>query len=459
MINNRIGDWMIRSLNFSALFVCFAFAAFAAFVQAQAANVEVAAILKQNFESQNVETGSSRLTQRQAELKAFYESRSFKPIWVRDNGPKGKAKALLVELNRSVVHGLSPRYYRVDALEGLMSAKTPIELAKLELLFGGALIDYGHDLSNGHIGYDTAPNQVQISPIIRDITSVLDGAEKAGNLRTFISSLLNVDDRYVRLVTKIAEMKRADAAGLWPEISRETPALVLGQSHREIINIRTYLILLGDYLVAEFSKKTEFDEPLRQAILNFQSRQGIEMNGELDRQTIETISQSIPAVVEKISINLERRRWQNKPIGDTHIYINLADNQARLVKGGKKVEEFELLQQADYKQVPSLYGTVAKVGKSATGKGLKLVINASSPKDANSRKYTVITKGGFGKLSIALGVENDSTSSDNGLISLKNPVSIFVTYVTAWANKNGSIHFRPDKYQRDHSLKKLLLAD
>ena len=34
-------------------------------------------------------------------------------------------------------------------------------------------------------------------------------------------------------------------------------------------------------------------------------------------------------------------------------------------------------------------------------------------------------------------------------VKLKRPVRLFFTYITAWATKDGSIHFRPDLYKRD----------
>lgn len=42
------------------------------------------------------------------------------------------------------------------------------------------------------------------------------------------------------------------------------------------------------------------------------------------------------------------------------------------------------------------------------------------------------------------------------VIKLKEPIPVHVTYLTAWANKDGSIHFRRDIYDRDTQLAKAL---
>lgn len=438
------------------VYICaFVLPVFVFLAHAQSSNKEVGAVLKESFETKSVDTGSIHLNQRFEELKAFYASRSFKPIWVRDGGPKGKAKALLVELNRSVVHGLSPSMYRIEKLTTLMDATSPDELARLELLFSGALIDYGHNLSNGYVDSELAPNQVQIAPIIPSVTSVIDGAEKAGNLRTFVSSLLNVDDRYIRLIAKIAEIKRAQSSNLWPTISDETPELVLGDDHPEIVNVRNYLILMGDFLVAEFTKKTLFDRPLQQAVLSFQSRHGIEQSGELDRETLEQLAQPVSETIDKISINLERRRWQNKPIGETHFYFNLADNSGRLVIAGKKVREFQLIEQPNYEQMPSTFGSVTHMGL-GNNNGLQIKVKSKE----GDVDFSISLDEDLAELAKALGLNvGDLSQATDGLVPLKTPISAFTTYVTAWANKDGSIHFRPDKFSRDKTLKALLLKD
>ncbi len=254
-------------------------------------------------------------------------------------------------------------------------------------LFSGSVIDYGYDLSNGHVDHQLAPDQNQTIPIVRSVTEVLNGAEQAGDLRQYISSLLSVDDRYVRLLAKIAEMKRALDGGLWPQISADIPPLELGDSHPEILKIRTFLVLMGDFLIAEAIESPKFDRPLQQAVMSFQSRHGIAKTGKLDRETLDEISLPIASKIDKISINLERRRWQNQPIGARHLYVNLADGQARLVENDEKIEEVPLLDGMAYSDIPSLYGSVTQMIR--VDKGLRLGITAQSPGEGKQQTYSL----------------------------------------------------------------------
>ena len=42
------------------------------------------------------------------------------------------------------------------------------------------------------------------------------------------------------------------------------------------------------------------------------------------------------------------------------------------------------------------------------------------------------------------------------VVNLKKPIPVHLTYLTAWVNKDGSVHFRADIYDRDKRLEKAL---
>ncbi len=44
-------------------------------------------------------------------------------------------------------------------------------------------------------------------------------------------------------------------------------------------------------------------------------------------------------------------------------------------------------------------------------------------------------------------------------IEFAEPLPLFVTFVTAWANRDGSVHFRRDTHGRDAKVAKLLQLD
>jgi murein L,D-transpeptidase YcbB/YkuD len=50
------------------------------------------------------------------------------------------------------------------------------------------------------------------------------------------------------------------------------------------------------------------------------------------------------------------------------------------------------------------------------------------------------------------GIEAAISSGARRVVTLDRPVSVHITYLTAWVNKDGSVHFRGDVYGRDRAL-------
>ena len=55
-------------------------------------------------------------------------------------------------------------------------------------------------------------------------------------------------------------------------------------------------------------------------------------------------------------------------------------------------------------------------------------------------------------------IANQIASRKRRIVNLKKHIPVHVTYLTAWANKDGAFHFRDDIYGRDKILAKALAA-
>lgn len=56
-------------------------------------------------------------------------------------------------------------------------------------------------------------------------------------------------------------------------------------------------------------------------------------------------------------------------------------------------------------------------------------------------------------------LESVIASGEQKVITLSRPIPVHLTYLTAWVNKDGSVHFRDDIYGRDQRLAAVLLPD
>ena len=386
-------------------------------------NEIVASELLKLFDAGKADTGSSDVNSRMAVVRETYASRNYKPIWVRDNGPKSKAKALLKELSISSVHGLSPQFYNADEIAGLMESTRPEELARLDMLLSGAVVEFGQDLRNGRVGPAHREARNAVVPVEFDPGSYLEGAADAGNFRNYASGFLNADERYVRLIAKLSELQRIEISGRWPKLQPGAPY--------SFEQIRDLLILTGDLPPEDFSVAGFSDKGTRTAIRLFQKRHSIPVSGEMDDATLREMAVPPARRITQILVNLERRRWQNVPLGDDHLYVNLADHSVRMTFGGRTAGFAEFSDVAELRSVPTSYGVLQdfQEGEKETTAVIRL---EPAPQYGSSPEKVVLT------ISPA--------------VTLKPEMQVFVTYITAWVSSSGQLFFAPDFEERDKAV-------
>ncbi len=420
------------------LFLVLAFLACLPSAAAAADNEAVAAVITRLFESEAVETGSQSVDRAIGEVRAYYATRSYKPVWVRDDGPKSKAKALLAELKTSIVHGLSPQFYNVDEISERMDSTDPEKLAQLDMLLSGAVVEFGRHLRNGRIGPDAPGAENAVTPVELDTADYIEGAADAGNFREYASRFINADERYVRLVAKLSEMERMRSARMWPDIDAQAGPIARDATDERITAIRRLLAINGDLLPNKMQGPAVFDRDVAEAVGNYQERHNLPITADLDQATLDEMAIPVDRRIRQIQINLERRRWLNRPLDPSRIYINLAEPLARIVVSGENEAFLDIMNVDELRGVPTFFGTVRK---SQMADGLTLVDVVADPKVTKGMDDTPIR--------VVL----------DGPVELRSGMQVFLTYITAWVGSDGRLHFGRDIFGRDDVLAKLMQLD
>ncbi|MEM8748888.1 MAG: hypothetical protein AAGF28_01200 [Pseudomonadota bacterium] len=424
--------------------------------QAVAANNEiVGAALGQLFKSGTVETGSSTANSSVEALTAFYASRSFKPVWSRDAGPKGKARALVSELKRSPVHGLSPKFYNITEIERLMASTRPEDLARLDMLLTGALVDFAHNLLNGRISGEQYAEINAVPPIRIPAAALVDGAADAGNLRDYITKLIGEDRRYIRLISKLAEFVRTEKSGLWPEAKFQDTVTKRNGKHKSIPDLRKVLALSGDLPLDQMNDSEVLDDKLAASIRIFQERHGLQPTGLVDKALLAEINVPLAARIAQLQLNLERRRWENKEPAERHVYVNIADESIKLTRSDKTVGLLSLKNTNTLKGVASQYSVVTEVTIDANSVLSLRFVDQS--KENAARDLVILEQLETAKRNLsALLTANDMAKIDaaraGSSVTLETPVELYISYLTAWAVRDGSIQIRADKFGYDAEI-------
>ncbi len=434
--------------------VCSAFVFIFCLVAATTANATnneaVAAKIKELLETRDAAIAST-LEQDFDQVKVFYATRNFKPIWVRDDGPKSKGKALLQELKRSKLHGLSPSFYRTETLDKLVSQTAPTELAKLDLLFSAAFIDYSADLKNGHANPSSGFGKNLVEPVLTTADALVKGAAEAGNFRNMAKLFLTPDERYFRLIAKFLELVRIERAGNWPQIAADGKPIGAGKTDPRIKKIRVLLALSQDLAPNQMTGDNTLGVKLQNAVKSYQQRHGLPQSGEIDRATLAFMAVPLKQYMNQILVNLERRRWQNRNLGPNHLYINLADGMGRLVLDGETVGFFGIEAPTD---LPAFYGNLLGFERDSQNPELaRLVLEAKPPAtDAIEGKSIGMKVPKNWKPNSAFASLAKENLPTFGSMVLKKPLGLYITYLTTWSDKAGTHHVRKDVANRDPAL-------
>jgi len=312
----------------------------------EAVGAELRAIVEGGQETLGTDGEDERLIQ----VLVYYESRDFKPIWVRDNGPKSKGKGLLKILQNADEHGLVASDYHVGTIAEMIEQRDPRTLAELDLLMSRAMIDYGRDLNTGRVDPSKFNRELNIYPQSLGAVTLLDGAEAADNIAPYLDGLAPKSPRYARLKAKLAEYRTLAAQGGFIEIpAGETLKPDMEGPRIEVL--RNRLVQMDD-LAEGAHTGTVYDGALVDAVKNFQYRHGIDQDGVIGPATLASFNEPIDTRIEQMELNLERRRWMPASFGEYFVSVNLADQFLKVVRGKKTIYTALLVVGKPYHRTP-----------------------------------------------------------------------------------------------------------
>ncbi|MFO0990877.1 MAG: L,D-transpeptidase family protein [Hyphomicrobiales bacterium] len=315
-------------------------------------NDKVAAELKTIIDSGEPSIGNEDNDERIIEVYVFYAAdRDYKPIWVRDNGPKAKAKEALAVFKAANEMGLNPANYRVAEIEKRMGATSPRELAELELLLSRAFIDFGRDINRGRVVPKTASAENAIMAKELGPLTLIDGAEVTESISEYVSTLEPQTREYYRLKLALAQYREIEKKGGWPTIPKG-PTLKPDMTDKRIPILRQRLMVTGDLPADAKGDGDFYGADLVEAVKRFQARHGLTDDGVIADNTLEAMNIPIADRIRQMELNLERRRWMDDDLGDYYIFVNVADQELKVVKNDKTIHTAKLVVGKPYSRTP-----------------------------------------------------------------------------------------------------------
>ena len=295
-------------------------------------------------------------------VAAFYAQRNFQPAWPGVDRQFRLAAELLEAIQGIDREGLNPDHYHLSAMEALLgrvlaeSSENQIPaaetIADLDLLLTDAFFLLSCHLESGCRNPESLSRQRPAGPEKIEVVTMLATALAQQRIKEALLDLAPKEKIYENLRLALVECRAMAANNTKWSIIPGGPSLKPGAMDRRVPAMRQRLAGLGDLPAQAGTGDEHFDEGLRQAVLRFQKRHGLETDGVIGARTLAALNVSPEKRLRQIALNLERLRWSFRNPGDRYIVVNIADFSLDVVENGSSVLTMNVIVGKPFQHTP-----------------------------------------------------------------------------------------------------------
>jgi len=271
-----------------------------------------------------------KLTQTlKSDVKALYQEFNFQMLWIKGNTPTPQALELRQIMEQADLEGLNPAdYQRATHAFDDLTHTSPEQLIARDIQFTEGLLTFISHLRNGRFASDslkkakrafTEPSKA--SPV--EIIIALLRHDPKGEM---IKDLALRSPLYRNLRSALAQhIALARSYPKLPTLNVGDP-LKVGSQSPSVVTLHKILRIYGDFIkpAKEEDDDDVFTDDTAAAVKAFQSRHLLKPTGIVDAATCKALNMPIETRITRIIINMERLRWYPEPLGEKHVFVNIA---------------------------------------------------------------------------------------------------------------------------------------
>ena len=152
--------------------------------------------------------------------------------------------------------------------------------------------------------------------------SLIENAALSGSLSALFTQAEPKEYRYKELKEALIHYLELQKNGGWAHVAFEG-VLKPGEAHDAVPLLRERLLITGDYGRCSSKESNVYGECLKEAIVHFQKRHGLEYEGIIGKKTMAALNVPIEKRIAQMRLNLDRIKWLNERNNKRHIMINI----------------------------------------------------------------------------------------------------------------------------------------
>lgn len=273
-------------------------------------------------------------------LKQLYSRLFFVPVWIDENSVSSFSQELFRQIKQDKTLDQTSKLYqdainlerKAQAIYGsnaTLSQKVDLEFKISQLykgyadyaLYGsinwGAFQDRLYNLKAQDIHAGWVTYRPKFGPL-----SLIETAALSGSLSELFAQAVPKEYHYKELQASLIKYLEMQKKGGWP-IVQFKGVLKPGESNEVVPLLRERLRITGDYGSCNSKEDNLYDNCLKDAVVHFQKRHGLEDEGIIGTNTMAALNVPIEKRIEQIRLNLDRIKWLNERNAKRHIIINI----------------------------------------------------------------------------------------------------------------------------------------
>lgn len=260
-----------------------------------------------------------RETWRESLLKV-YRDRSFAPLWFASDRPTAAALALRRELGSAERRGLRSEDYAVPAFDGLGVPRDETarrqQVLDADVALTAATTRFAMDLHAGRVDPRRLGHDLDVKQAHVDVGPIVAALAQSEDVRAALDALEPQLALYGRLKDALRQYRTLSGDPSLTRLPRlPKRSLASGDRYAGAAALRSLLTAVGDWR-GERNRPVEspeiFDASLSQAVMRFQERHGLEVDGVLGPATYRALTVPLSHRASQIELSLERARWLPK---------------------------------------------------------------------------------------------------------------------------------------------------
>lgn len=303
-------------------------------------------------------------------LVRFYRKRNFRPAWNWNKGLLANSEDILKLIKEVDEHGLIPEYYHLDAIKDAVALlqdmqKTgvfpePEVIAELDLILTDTFLTLGCHFSGRCANHLTAEAEWYANGNDMDVGPILENALMKNTVLETLRRLLPSQESYARLKKSLVFYRMIATNGDLPKV----PVSILLKKNPdayEIKRLKKRLVISGDLTQDNKRDNAVYNKALKQAVIRFQRRHGLNPDGVIGPLTLEAMNVPAETRIRQIELNLERMRWTSGNLGSRYIMINIADYRLDIMENDSSVMSMDVIVGRPYWNTPVMSETMTHI--------------------------------------------------------------------------------------------------